>query len=104
MDINAESLVVKNNEARSRFEIDVNGEVAELVYSLDRDRITLVHTAVPKALEGHGIAGKLAKYGLDHARSNGLEVVVACPYVASYIERHPEYEDLVVDWQTPRAG
>ena len=53
------------------------------------------HTVVPLALEGHGIAGRLARAALDYARDRGLSVVPLCPYVADYIGKHPEYEDLV---------
>ncbi|MGH2634003.1 MAG: GNAT family N-acetyltransferase [Tepidiformaceae bacterium] len=41
------------------------------------------------------MAGRLAVAGLDYARANGLRVIASCPYVHSYIERHPEYQDLV---------
>lgn len=96
MDTDLDALVVKNNEARSRFEITVGSDVAELAYELEADRIIFDHTGVPKALEGRGIAGKLAEHGLEYAREHHLGVVPHCPYVASYIKRHPEYQDLVV--------
>ena len=58
-----------------------------------------MHTEVPEALQGHGIAGKLAAHALTYARENGLDVVPLCPYVAKYIKDHPEFADLVA----PRA-
>lgn len=54
-----------------------------------------VHTGVPPELEGRGIAGQLAKFALDDARARGLRVVARCPYVAAYIERNPEYAELL---------
>ena len=88
-------LVVQQNEQKSRFEIDIDGRVAELVYRLEPGVIDFLHTGVPRELEGRGIAGKLAAAGLDYARERGLRVIPSCPYVKSYIERHAEYQDLV---------
>ena len=57
--------------------------------------ITLVHTEVRDEFEGQGHAATLARGALDDARSRGLRVVPSCPYIASYVEKHPEYADLV---------
>ena len=95
MEIDASQLVVTDNEAESQFEIRVDGHVAVLQYIRSGTRVVYVHTGVPPELEGHGIAGALAKHGLDDARSRGLKVAPRCPYVAAYIARHPEYADLV---------
>ncbi len=57
--------------------------------------IVFTHTEVPEALEGHGIAAKLAHTALEHARAQRLTVVPLCPFVASYIRRHAEYQGLV---------
>lgn len=75
--------------------MEVGGQVAVLEYARGADRITLIHTGVPEALEGHGIAGRLAKTALDEARVQGLAVIPRCRYVAAYIRRHPEYAELV---------
>ena len=88
-------LDVIDNEAKSQFEIHLEGEVAVLQYIRRNGRAIYVHTGVPLALEGHGIAGQLARHALDDARARGLKVVPRCPYVRAYIERHPEYADLV---------
>ena len=50
---------------------------------------------MPEALSGRGIAGEIVKFGLDHAREKKLTVVPQCSYVAAYIKRHPEYQDLL---------
>lgn len=86
---------VRRNEARSRFEIQAGGEIAELVYRSEGGVIDFLHTGVPPALEGRGIAGRLAVAGLEYARAHNLRVVASCPYVKSYIERHPPYQDLL---------
>jgi hypothetical protein len=57
--------------------------------------ITLVHTEVPPALEGKGIGSALVRGVLDLVRGRGLKVVATCPFVAAYMGRHPEYNDLL---------
>jgi len=87
--------LVTNNQTAKRFELTVDGETAELVYWLQPDSISFVHTGVPEKLRGHGIAQKLAVAGLEFARETKLTVVPLCPFVAEYIKRHPEYLDIV---------
>lgn len=86
---------IRNNESESRFEYEVDGKLAVVEYTMAPGRITFVHTEVPKELSGQGIAQKLVTTALDHARSEKLRVVPLCSYVATYIQRHPEYRDLV---------
>ncbi|MEA2490186.1 MAG: uncharacterized protein QOH21_1978 [Acidobacteriota bacterium] len=86
---------VTNNQDESRFETTVDGEVAVAEYHQEGKRITFTHTLVPEKLEGRGLAGTIVKAALDHARAEKLEVVPQCAFVASYIKRHPEYQDLV---------
>lgn len=86
---------VINNEARSRFEAEVDGEIAELTYRRQPDSITFLHTGVPEKLSGHGIGQALARTGLDFAREKKLAVIPLCPFVVTYIKRHPEYLDIV---------
>jgi len=81
---------------RHRYELRSGDELIGMVaYRLDGDVITLVHTEVASTHSGHGYAATLARGALDDARSRGLRVVPSCPYVASYLEKHPEYADLV---------
>jgi hypothetical protein len=84
-----------NNPHEHRFETSVDGHLAYVEYRLSDGVITLTHTEVAPALEGKGIAGKVAAYALDYARDHQLKVVPSCPYIASYIKRHPEYEPLI---------
>ncbi len=86
---------IRNNETESQFETTVDGHIAVAAYSLTPGTITFTHTAVPDALSGRGIAGELAKHALGHARTQNLRVVPQCSYMASYIQRHSEYQDLV---------
>ena len=81
---------------RHRFELRSSEELLGfLVYRLAEDHITMVHTEVDPAHSGQGHAATLARGALDAARDRGLAVVPSCPYVASYIRKHPEYADLV---------
>ena len=87
--------MVRDNRAEQEFELDVDGHRAVAAYQREGDRIVFTHTHVPKAIEGRGVAGKLIRAALDASRDQGLKVVPQCPFVAGYIERHPEYRDLV---------
>lgn len=86
---------VSHNEAHHRYEIIIEGQRSMIQYQMRGDTIVFVHTEVPPALEGRGIAGRMARFALDDARARGLKVVPRCPYIASYIKKHPEYQDLV---------
>lgn len=86
---------VINNETQQRFEVYEASETAYLEYRFYKKDIALMHTFVPESLEGKGIASSLAHYALEWAREHIRPVMVYCPYVASYLKRHPEYNDIV---------
>ena len=91
----AESTVVNVPEA-SRYELrDGDRMIGEAAYRRRNGRLALIHTEVDEALEGRGLGSRLVRAALDDAREQGLEVVPLCPFVASYIDRHPEYQDVV---------
>ena len=85
---------VRDNTERQRFELEADGHVAFSNYSRTGNVLTILHTEVPKALEGRGIGSSLTRGVLDTARSQGLKVNALCPFAKGYIERHPEYADL----------
>ncbi len=95
MDVNLDQVEVKDNPAAHQYEAHVGGHMAFIEYERDGDRITLIHTEVPRELEGRGLAGKMAQFALDDARAQGLTVIPSCPYIQGYIRRHQEYADLV---------
>jgi len=95
VDVNLNDATVIHNEEAQRFELLVDGHRALTTYRRFPGRIVLAHTEVPHPLEGHGLAAKLARFALDFARVNHLRVVSLCPYVSSFIRKHPEYQDLV---------
>lgn len=86
---------VENNRREARYELTVDGEVAIAAYQIDGDTIVFDHTVVPDALEGRGIGSKLVAHALDDARAQGMRVVPNCAFVAAFIERQPDYADLV---------
>lgn len=90
-----EKLQVTNNVAAGRWEATVEGHTAFAEYFIRGNVVTFPHTVVPKELEGRGIASALARTALDDARTRGLTVIPRCPFFHRYIERHPEYADLV---------
>ena len=79
-----------------RFEIERNGEVAYLEYSLSENVLGLIHTEVPENLRGMGLASSLAETALHWARENNLKVDIICPSVQAYVAKHPQYSDLVM--------
>jgi uncharacterized protein len=79
----------------NRFEVELPGEPAILVYSLRAGLMLLMHTEVPPEFEGRGIAGKLARAALEFARENNYKVRSFCAFTTRYIERHPEYQGLL---------
>lgn len=85
---------VRDNPARQRFELDLDGHTAFATYRRADGVLTILHTEVPKELNGRGIGSKLARGLLDIARAEGLKVKPLCPFVAAYMDKHPEYADL----------
>jgi uncharacterized protein len=79
-----------------RFELERDGHVASLQYTVAGHVLALLHTEIPDALRGSGIASTLAQTALDWARDHHLKVDVVCPFVAAFLETHPEYSDLVL--------
>jgi predicted GNAT family acetyltransferase len=89
-------LQITDVPAAQRYEAHRDGAlVGFLEYVVKRGRIALVHTEVPPEHEGQGIAGVLARFALEDARRRALRVIPICPYVRTFLERHPEYADLV---------
>jgi uncharacterized protein len=86
---------VRDNEAAHRYELDAGGATAFVTYRDDGPTRTLIHTEVPDALAGQGIGSALARGTLELARSRGGKLVVKCPFIAAFIGKHPEFQDLV---------
>ncbi len=84
-----------DNPARDRYEMPVDGETAFVTYARHGDQITLLHTEVPAALNGRGIGSKLARSVLQDIRTRRLRVIPECEFIAGFIQRNPEFADLL---------
>jgi NAD+ kinase len=99
----ADAVVVDSFE-RQRYELLLGGEVAGVLhYRRHGGRVELMHTEVEQSFSGRGLAGRLASAALEDARVRATPVVVSCPYVIGYLDRHPEFSDLLATAPTPTA-
>lgn len=87
---------VQHNPDAHRFEINLEGQTAVLDYERTDNALRFPRTVVPKELGGRGLAKRLVLTGLQYAKEHELGVIPACSFVHSYIEKHPEWQDLVV--------
>lgn len=81
---------IVRNEAAGRFELADASDRGQLTYHEENGRLTLVHTEVADDLEGEGIGSALVREALAYAEREGLTVVSECPFVTSWLERHPD--------------
>jgi len=88
-------ITVTHNEAEHRYEATVDGLLSVCEYEIVDDKLVFTHTLVPPALRGRGIAEQLVRPALADARAAGRKVVPAFSYVAVFIKRHPEYQDML---------
>lgn len=86
---------VRDNPARSRYELAIDGHIAFVDYKRTPERLVLVHTEVPKELGGRGVGSALARGVFEIVRNQGLRVEVRCDFLRSFLEKHPEYTSLV---------
>ncbi len=87
---------VSDHAERGRFEIAVDGDVAGFAaYHQIGDTLDFTHTEIDDRYEGRGLGSTLIRAAFEATRDRGLGVLPHCPFVKSYIERHPEYLELV---------
>ena len=92
------ALEIVDHPAAQRYEARLGSEVVGYTeYRRVRGRLILIHTEVDPAMEGKGVGSKLAAGALDHVRAEGLTFSVKCPFIASWLRRHREYDDLRVE-------
>ena len=91
-----DELRVEDNPAKHRYEARAGERLLGFVlYRAQPGRITLIHTEVELELEHRGVASQLVAATLDDIRARGLSVVPICPFVRAFIQRHPDYAELV---------
>lgn len=87
---------VHHDPEQGKFYVREDGKEALMSYKTMEDNLLVYnHTYVPQELRGKGLAGKVVKTALEYARAEGYKVVPGCSYVRNYLERHPEYRDVV---------
>ena len=91
------ALTVRDNPDDNRFEaVDESGVVAGIsAYRRYEDRIVFTHTEVDDAFEGQGVGSALARTALDEVRASGHSAVPQCEFIRGWIDKHPDYADLV---------
>lgn len=88
-------MTIRHNQSRNQFEAGEGSELSLLSYRLMDGRMTIFHTEVPPALRGQGVAQELTRSALNWAESEGHKVVPTCSYVAAFIRRHSEFQQLL---------
>ena len=86
---------IADNTALGRYELPVEGQVARVVYNLSPPNLMITEVVTPKALEGRGVAGRMAAHVVADARARGLLILPVCPFFAAWLRKHPEHADLV---------
>ena len=92
---------IRDDPERHRYELVVDGQTAFVRYRRTPGAIRLIHTEVPEGLAGRGVGSRLARHVLDAARADGVKVVPVCPFIAAWMKKHPEYDDLRLE---PASG
>ncbi|HEY8388825.1 MAG TPA: GNAT family N-acetyltransferase [Parasegetibacter sp.] len=93
--MNLSDIPIKDNTIANQFEMRVDGNLARLEYTIAGDRIFLTHTEVARALEGKGVAAVLVEKVLQLVEERKLKLVPTCPYVVSYLRKHPDWKRLL---------
>jgi predicted GNAT family acetyltransferase len=88
---------VINDKQGSRFVLEVEDEEVYLLYAEDKESIDLYSTYTPVSLRGIGLAAKVVKFAFEYAKGKKIKVIPGCWYVRKFVEKHPEYLEIVLD-------
>jgi len=88
-------MIIVDNVARSRFEYEVEGRTAFIDYRRNGETLSLTHAEVPRELEGRGVGSAMVRGALDLIRQRGENMIPLCSFIVAFVNRHPEYRDLV---------
>lgn len=87
---------LSDNQEKHRFELHVGTELAAFAeYNVLKNGLLFTHTEVLPAFEGRGIGSAIARYALDETRRRSVQAIPVCPFIAGYLRKHPEYQDLL---------
>ncbi|MEZ4682332.1 MAG: GNAT family N-acetyltransferase [Caldilineaceae bacterium] len=88
-------LTIVHNEHASRFEAEIDGQLAVVEYERRGDVLYITHTGTPLPYRGQGVAGQVTTAVLHYAREEGLQVVPVCSFTSAYIRQNPQYQSLL---------
>lgn len=91
------ALPLVNNKELQRFELEVDGYTAFIEYKESGKQMILIHTEVPAELEGQGVGTAIVEKTLESLEANQQKLVPLCPFVISFLKRHPEWNRLLSD-------
>jgi predicted GNAT family acetyltransferase len=86
---------VHDNQERSRYELDIDGQIVFANYRRTGSTLAILHVEAPLPLRGTGAAGKLMQGIMEIARATGAKVVPLCGYASAWLRRHREYAELL---------
>lgn len=90
-----EAADIYDNVEAHRYELPIDGQMAVVTYNLSPPNLMITETLVPEALEGRGIASRLARHVIADARDRHLLILPVCPFFAAFFQKHPEDSDVV---------
>ena len=90
-----EKTAVKQDTEREIFYTEVDGIEAYVNYLIQDNTLNLVHTYTPPQLRGRGLASEVVKFAFEYAKQNNLKVIPTCSFIPVFVERNPQYNDLV---------
>lgn len=86
---------VINDLQGSRFVLDVDGQEVYVLYAEDKQTLDLYSTYTPPKLRGQGLAEKVVLAAFEYAQEKNLKVIPSCWYVRVFIDKHPEFQNIV---------
>ena len=89
------TLGIKENTDKRRFEVKLDDSFAFIDFIRAEDKMYLTHTEVPSQMEGKGVGSALVKFAFQKIEEEERKLVPLCPFVASYVKKHPEYSTLL---------
>lgn len=81
--------IINHQSEQKMFKTEVDGHTAYVEYRLKGNNLDIIHTIVPKPIEGRGIASALVKAAYDYALANDLTPKATCSYAVKWLVRHP---------------
>lgn len=83
---------ISHRPEHHRFETVEDGLTAFVEYRLVNNALDIIHTIVPREIEGRGIAAALVETAFDYALANGMKPEATCSYAVAWLQRHPAYK------------